>query len=111
MARASISACARRACRHVRQHTRRLGAFAGHNAAADLLGEPTLPYDQPIYVTCLDLGPDTAIFTRGWDSQVQVTGADAKGIKKEINKVWIYPPAAERAAAYENVLAARTIDF
>src|SRR3546814_7305636 len=23
------------------QHARRLGAFAGHNAAADLLGEPT----------------------------------------------------------------------
>lgn len=93
------------------QHARRLGAFAGHNAAADLLGEPTLPYDQPVYVTCLDLGPDTAIFTRGWDSQVQVIGADAKGIKKEINEVWIYPPAAERTAAYENVLAARTIDF
>lgn len=93
------------------QHARRLGAFAGHNAAADLLGEATLPYDQPAYVTCLDLGPDTAIFTRGWDSQVQVIGADAKGIKKEINEVWIYPPAAERAAAYENVLAARTIDF
>lgn len=93
------------------QHARRLGAFAGHNAAADLLGEPTLPYDQPAYVTCLDLGPDTAIFTRGWDSQVEVTGADAKGIKKEINEVWIYPPAADRSAAYENVLAARTIDF
>lgn len=93
------------------QHARRLGAFAGHNAAADLLGEPTLPYDQPAYVTCLDLGPDTAIFTRGWGSQVEVTGADAKGIKKEINEVWIYPPAADRSAAYENVLAARTIDF
>ena len=48
------------------QHARRLGAFAGHNAAADLLGEPVLPYDQPSYVVCLDLGPDTAIFTRGW---------------------------------------------
>ncbi|OHT19133.1 NAD(P)/FAD-dependent oxidoreductase [Edaphosphingomonas haloaromaticamans] len=93
------------------QHARRLGAFAGHNAAADLLGEPTLPYDQPVYVTCLDLGPDAAIFTRGWDSQVQITGAQAKAVKKEINEVWIYPPAAERTAAYENVLAARTIDF
>ncbi|KQX25017.1 MULTISPECIES: NAD(P)/FAD-dependent oxidoreductase [unclassified Sphingomonas] len=93
------------------QHARRLGAFAGHNAAADLLGEPTLPYDQPAYVVCLDLGPDHAIFARGWDSKVEVTGAQAKGIKKEINEVWIYPPAADRAAAYENVLAARTIDF
>ncbi|WP_380872071.1 pyridine nucleotide-disulfide oxidoreductase [Sphingomonas sp. DBB INV C78] len=93
------------------QHARRLGAFAGHNAAADLLDKPTLPYDQPVYVTCLDLGPDAAIFTRGWDSQVKITGADAKAVKKEINEVWIYPPAAERAAAYENVLTARTVDF
>ncbi|WP_268814704.1 NAD(P)/FAD-dependent oxidoreductase [Sinorhizobium meliloti] len=93
------------------QHARRLGAFAGHNAAADLLGEVTLAYDQPVYVTCLDLGPDNAIFTRSWDSKVEITGARAKEVKKEINEVWIYPPAAERATAYENVLAARTVDF
>ncbi|WP_457581006.1 NAD(P)/FAD-dependent oxidoreductase [Ensifer canadensis] len=80
------------------QHARRLGAFAGHNAAADLLGEPTLPYDQPAYVTCLDLGPDTAIFTRGWDSKVEITGADAKAVKKEINEVWIYPPGGRTHA-------------
>ena len=93
------------------QHARRLGAFAGYNAAADLLGEETLPYDQPVYVVCLDLGPDNAIFSRGWDFKVEVTGEQAKGIKQEINEVWIYPPAAERAAAYENVLTARTVDF
>lgn len=93
------------------QHARRLGAFAGHNAAADLLGEPTLPYDQPSYVTCLDLGPGGAIFTRGWTRQVELTGAPAKDLKTEINTVWIYPPAADRAAAYENVLVARTLDF
>ena len=93
------------------QHARRLGAFAGHNAAADLLEEPTLPYDQPAYVTCLDLGPENAIFTRGWNSKVEITGAQAKAVKKEINEVWIYPPAAERITAYENVLAARTVDF
>ncbi|RVT90932.1 NAD(P)/FAD-dependent oxidoreductase [Sphingomonas crocodyli] len=93
------------------QHARRLGAFAGHNAAADLLGLETLPYDQPAYVTCLDLGPDSAIFTRGWDSRVEVSGEQAKAIKREINEIWIYPPAADRTAAYENVLAARTIDF
>ncbi len=93
------------------QHARRLGAFAGHNAAADLLEEPTLPYDQPVYVTCLDLGSDNAIFTRGWDSKVEIAGARAKELKKEINTVWIYPPAADRAAAYENVLVARTVDF
>ncbi len=93
------------------QHARRLGVFAGHNAAADLLGEPTLPYDQAVYVTCLDLGPDNAIFTRGWDSKVEITGAQAKAVKKETNEVWICPPSAERTAARENVLAARTINF
>lgn len=93
------------------QHARRLGAFAGYNAAADLLGTPTLPYQQPVYVVCLDLGPQHAIFARGWDTKVEVTGAQAKGIKQEINEVWIYPPAADRATAYQNVLAARTIDF
>lgn len=93
------------------QHARRLGAFAGHNAAADLLGESTLPYDQPVYVTCLDLGPDSAVFTRGWDAKVEISGPQAKKLKKEINTAWIYPPAADRAAAYENVLAARTVDF
>lgn len=94
------------------QHARRLGAFAGHNAAADLLGESTLPYDQPSYVVCLDLGPDTAIFTRGWSPRsVEITGGDAKKVKTEINTLWIYPPAAEREAAFQNAFEARTIDF
>lgn len=94
------------------QHARRLGAFAGHNAVADLLGEPTLPYDQPSYVVCLDLGPDTAIFTRGWSPRtVELTGRDAKKVKMDINAVWIYPPAAERQAAFQNAYDARTVDF
>ena len=94
------------------QHARRLGSFAGHNAAADLLGEATLPYDQPSYVVCLDLGPDTAIFTRGWSPRaVEITGADAKKVKMDINAVWIYPPAAEREAAFQNAYEARTVDF
>jgi NADH dehydrogenase len=94
------------------QHARRLGAFAGHNAAADLLGEPVLTYDQPSYVVCLDLGPETAIFTRGWSPRaVELTGADAKKAKMEINTVWIYPPVAERKAAFQNALEARTVDF
>ncbi|QEH81645.1 NAD(P)/FAD-dependent oxidoreductase [Sphingomonas sp. C8-2] len=94
------------------QHARRLGSFAGHNAAADLLGEPTLAYDQPAYVVCLDLGPDTAIFARGWSPRaVELTGPDAKKVKMDINAVWIYPPAADRQAAFQNALDARTIDF
>ncbi len=93
------------------QHARRLGAFAGHNAAAELLGEPTLAYSQPAYVVCLDLGADAAIFTRGWSGKVEITGTDAKKVKQEINTVWIYPPAPDRATAYENVHIARTVDF
>src|SRR5882757_3055242 len=38
------------------QHATRMGAFAGNNAAAELLGVPTRPYHQKAYVTCLDLG-------------------------------------------------------
>jgi NADH dehydrogenase len=81
------------------QHATRLGAFAGNNAAADLIGVPTLPYHQKAYVTCLDLGDAGAVFTRGWDRKVEIVGAKAKAYKMEINTVWIYPPRAERAAA------------
>ena len=81
------------------QHAGRLGAFAGNNAAADLLGVPTSPYHQEAYVTCLDLGAAGAVFTRGWDRKVALVGANAKKVKREINTVWIYPPRADRAAA------------
>ena len=81
------------------QHATRLGAFAGNNAAAELLGLPTRLYHQEAYVTCLDLGEAGAVFTRGWERKVELTGAEAKAYKKEINTVWIYPPRAERAAA------------
>jgi NADH dehydrogenase len=78
----------------------RLGAFAGHNAAADLLGLPTEPYHQKTYVVCLDLGASGAIFARGWDPQLEQTGSEAKATKREINTVWIYPPAADRAKVF-----------
>lgn len=81
------------------QHATRMGAFAGNNAAAELLGVPTKPYHQKTYVTCLDLGEAGAIFTRGWDRKVEMVGAEAKKTKHEINTVWIYPPRPERAAA------------
>src|SRR5262249_2826406 len=32
------------------QHATRLGAFAGNNSAAELLGQPTRPYHQKAYV-------------------------------------------------------------
>ena len=81
------------------QHATRMGAFAGHNAAAELLGEELAPYHQKAYVTCLDLGAAGALFTRGWDRKVEHVGAEAKKIKHEINTVWIYPPKPIRAAA------------
>ncbi len=60
------------------QHATRLGAFAGNNAAAELLGVPTIPYHQEAYVTCLDLGAAGAILPRGWGRVVELVGAEAK---------------------------------
>ncbi|WP_234681593.1 NAD(P)/FAD-dependent oxidoreductase [Bradyrhizobium monzae] len=81
------------------QHATRMGAFAGNNAAAELLGVSTRPYHQKAYVTCLDLGEAGALFTRGWERTVEMVGDVAKKTKRDINTVWIYPPRAERAAA------------
>jgi NADH:ubiquinone reductase (H+-translocating) len=81
------------------QHATRMGAFAGNNAAAELLGVPTRPYHQKAYVTCLDLGEAGALFTRGWERKVELVGDIAKKTKREINTLWIYPPKAERALA------------
>ncbi|WFU38994.1 NAD(P)/FAD-dependent oxidoreductase [Bradyrhizobium sp. CB82] len=81
------------------QHATRMGAFAGNNAAAELLGVPTRPYHQKAYVTCLDLGEAGALFTRGWERTVEMVGDVAKKTKQEINGVWIYPPKPERTAA------------
>jgi NADH:ubiquinone reductase (H+-translocating) len=93
------------------QHATRMGAFAGHNAAAELLGAPTKPYRQEAYVTCLDLGAAGAIFTRGSDRKVEMVGAKAKKTKHEINTVWIYPPRAERVAALASADPERVTDL
>ena len=82
------------------QHAISLGRTAGHNAAADLLGLPLLPYRQPKYATCLDLGPWGAVYTEGWERTVKMTGADAKALKRQINTQWIYPPKPNREAAF-----------
>ena len=81
------------------QHATRMGAFAGNNAAAELLDVPTKPYRQEGYVTCLDLGEAGALFTTGWERKVKWVDGVAKKTKQDINTVWIYPPKAERAAA------------
>jgi NADH dehydrogenase len=93
------------------QHATRMGAFAGNNAAAELLGVPTRPYHQEAYVTCLDLGAAGALFTRGWDRKVEMVGDAAKKTKHEINTVWIYPPRAERAAALASANPERVTDL
>jgi len=93
------------------QHATRMGAFAGNNAAAELLGEAPAPYHQKAYVTCLDLGEAGALFTRGWDRKVEHVGADAKRIKQEINTVWIYPPKPLRAAALASADPQRVTDL
>ncbi|WP_316159470.1 NAD(P)/FAD-dependent oxidoreductase [Bradyrhizobium sp. SZCCHNRI3042] len=93
------------------QHATRMGAFAGNNAAAELLGVPTAPYHQEAYVTCLDLGEAGALFTRGWDRTIEMVGDQAKKTKREINTVWIYPPLAERAAALASADPERVTDL
>jgi NADH dehydrogenase len=93
------------------QHANRLGASAGFNAAADLLGVPLEPYQQKNYVTCLDLGPADAVFTRGWDAKVELSGDKAKAMKREINTQWIYPPRANRADAFKVSEWARLVDY
>jgi len=83
------------------QHAMNMGRSAGYNVAADLLGLPTQAYAQPVYVTCLDLGPWGAVYTEGWDRQVKLQGAEAKALKRQINTQWIYPPQPSRKAARE----------
>lgn len=78
------------------QHAMTMGKFAGHNAACDLLGLPLRQYQQPVYLTCLDLGRSGALFTSGWDRQVQKSGNEAKELKQQINTQWIYPPTGTR---------------
>lgn len=82
------------------QHAMSLGRVAGYNAAAELVDLPLHPYSQQKYVTCVDLGPWGALYTEGWDRQVQFVREEAKKIKQEINTVWIYPPVADRDAVF-----------
>jgi len=74
------------------QHAGQLGRVAGENAARDLLGEASLPYEQLRYLTCLDLGRSGAVVTQGWDRRIDKTGAEAKAMKRFINTQLIYPP-------------------
>ncbi|MGE0622100.1 MAG: NAD(P)/FAD-dependent oxidoreductase [Pseudomonadales bacterium] len=74
------------------QHALVMGRYAGFNAARSLLGRPLATYRQERYVTCLDLGASGAVFTRGWERQVVLTGEEAGALKRDINTQRIYPP-------------------
>ena len=82
------------------QHAIQLGKFAGHNAAASLLGVEGLPYQQVNYVTCLDLGAWGAVYTEGWDQQIKLVREDAKKLKIAITNELIYPPKADKEVAF-----------
>ena len=88
------------------QHARTMGKYAGLNVVHDLMGADPRPYRQADYTTCLDLGNFGAVFTMGWDREVQTTGAEAKKRKEMINTQWIYPPSGDR----DEVFAALRID-
>ncbi|MCX2890132.1 NAD(P)/FAD-dependent oxidoreductase [Pseudomonas sp. DCB_BI] len=81
------------------QHAIPMGRHAGNNAAADLLGLHPVVYRQPKYVTCLDLGDWGAAFSEGWERELKLHGQAGKDLKRQINSVWIYPPAADRTVA------------
>ena len=81
------------------QHAIPMGRHSGNNAMADLLGVAPVVYRQPKYVTCLDLGEWGAAYSEGWERELKLQGQEGKNLKRQINSVWIYPPAADRAVA------------
>lgn len=80
------------------QHAIPLGRVSGHNAAADLVGEPMIEYVQAMYGCCLDLGAWGTVISQGWIPEVTVTGDLAKKVKCYINQKLIYPPAKAQEA-------------
>ncbi|TCP78169.1 NADH dehydrogenase [Pseudomonas putida] len=81
------------------QHAIPMGRHSGNNAMADLLGVAPVVYRQPKYVTCLDLGEWGAAYSEGWERELKLQGQEGKDLKRQINSVWIYPPAADRSLA------------
>ena len=73
------------------QHAIPQGKFAGNNAVNALFDCDLIPYSQPRYVTCLDLGSEQALLTSGWGRFPKMTGISAKKLKTEIMSKWIIP--------------------
>ena len=80
------------------QHAMPMGKAAGYNAASALLNLASRPYEQARYVTCVDLGPWGAVFSTGWERQVELVKAEAKARKQFVMTEVIYPPMNDRAA-------------
>ncbi len=83
------------------QHAMPTGRTAGHNALRVLAGAEPITYAQPMYVTCLDLGPAGGLVTHGWERSVLWTGAEAKAVKRIINGRIIAPPPADADRALQ----------
>jgi NADH dehydrogenase len=73
------------------QHAMPMGRWAGHNAIADLLGEPLIPYEQRKWVTILDLGSWGALYAEGWEQSLVSQGQKAKELKIFVNHHRISP--------------------
>ena len=73
------------------QHAIPQGKFAGNNAVNALFDCDLIPYSQPRYVTCLNLGSEQALLTSGWGRFPKMTGISAKELKIEIMSKWIIP--------------------
>lgn len=78
------------------QHAMPQGRFAGNNAIAELFEKELLMYEQPKYVTSLDLGSWGALYAEGWEQRLVKTKEAAKEIKLFINHERIYPPFADK---------------
>ncbi len=81
------------------QHALSLGTCAGHNAVSWLCAAALRDYAPRPYATCLDLGPDTALLTRGFTRELVNVGPAVKPTKQYINRRLIVPPTAGGRAA------------
>ena len=74
------------------QHAMPQGRFAGNNAIANMFDEKLMMYEQPKFVTCIDLGSWGALYAEGWNQKIVSVKEEAKRIKLFINHDRIYPP-------------------
>ena len=80
------------------QYATQTGRIAGFNALRELSGQAPQPFSPRPYVTCLDLGAAGALFTSGWNRDIQLSGYWASVMKQTINCRLIYPPLSGTAA-------------